>query len=49
MDHGLCVPAAFRNFFALDVESGNPASILLSPAFLPQIVDIDDVKFKIAL
>jgi hypothetical protein len=49
LGYGLSVPATLRDLFAVDVQSRNPIDILLPPVFLSWIVDVDDVKFEIAL
>jgi len=49
LGYSLPVPATLRDFFAVDVQSRDPIDILLPPVFLSWIVDVDDLKFEIAL
>jgi hypothetical protein len=49
LGYSLSVPATLRDFFAVDVQSRDPIDILLPPVFLSRIVDVDDLKFEIAL
>jgi hypothetical protein len=45
----LSVPAALRDFLAVDVESRDPINILLPPVFLSWLLYVDYVKFEITL